>query len=239
MSESSKTPNFIYVYNRSRRLAAAVFIVSNTISQNEELGTIIKKLSLKLISLSVALKDIDFSQAKSAVTEIEKNVLELLSMLELASIAGLISKMNAEILQQEFQSFISELGKFKEGSGSESQTSIKKVLEENETLLLPDNGAGAGDKEVDFGKASLKACEPKNRLPGQESQNGGKRKSLRKNMILEFIKRHGEVGIKDIVPNVPGCSEKTVQRELLDLIKEGRVQKIGERRWSRYSATRA
>jgi len=53
--------------------------------------------------------------------------------------------------------------------------------------------------------------------------------------ILDFIKGHNDVSIKDIVPNITGCSEKTVQRELISLIKEGKIKKIGERRWSKYS----
>lgn len=240
MSEiSQKIPSFIDTYNKSCRLAAAVFVVSNTMNQDEELGTIIKRLSLKLISLSVALKDINFTEAKKAITEIEKNSLELLSMLDIASMSGLISKMNAEILREEFQAFISELGKFKDRFGSETHASIKKVFEDAKALALPDNDERMEDNEdngFSYERSALKADNPKNGLPHTENNNGHKRKSLRKNTILEFIKRHGEVGIKDIVPNVPGCSEKTLQRELLELIKEGKVKKTGERRWSRYSA---
>jgi len=64
--------------------------------------------------------------------------------------------------------------------------------------------------------------------------NGHKRKDTRKNMILEFIKGHNNASIKDIVPNITGCSEKTVQRELIALISENKIKKVGERRWSRY-----
>ena len=65
--------------------------------------------------------------------------------------------------------------------------------------------------------------------------NGHKRKDLRKNTILDFIKRHNNVSIKDIAPNIIGCSEKTIQRELIELISKGKITKAGERRWSRYS----
>ena len=70
---------------------------------------------------------------------------------------------------------------------------------------------------------------------GEKNGNGHKRKDLRKNTILEFIKGHNNVSIKDIVPNIVGCSEKTVQRELISLINENKIKKIGERRWSKYS----
>src|SRR3989338_5903761 len=109
-----KNIDFLNIYNRSYRLAAAVFMISNVMDQDEELRTKIKNLSLELVSMSVNLKDTDFGYAKKLTENIEKNSLELMSMLDIASIAGLISKMNAGILKEEFKSFILELGKFTE-----------------------------------------------------------------------------------------------------------------------------
>ncbi len=60
-------------------------------------------------------------------------------------------------------------------------------------------------------------------------------KTERKNSILKFIKEKREVGIKDIMTIVSGCSEKTVQRELLALVSSGILKREGEKRWSRYS----
>jgi predicted HTH transcriptional regulator len=74
-----------------------------------------------------------------------------------------------------------------------------------------------------------------NRENVERNGNGHKRKDLRKNVVLEFIKGHTDVSIKDILPNINGCSEKTIQRELVSLINEKKIKKIGERRWSRYS----
>jgi hypothetical protein len=41
--------------------------------------------------------------------------------------------------------------------------------------------------------------------------------------------------MKDFVKVIPECSEKTIQRELLDLVGKGVLKKEGERRWSTYS----
>lgn len=57
----------------------------------------------------------------------------------------------------------------------------------------------------------------------------------RKTTILNFIKQNKEVAIKDIVLYIGDCSEKTIQRELNDLITESLIKKVGDRRWSRYS----
>ena len=41
--------------------------------------------------------------------------------------------------------------------------------------------------------------------------------------------------IKDVSPLISGCSEKTIQRELLAMVYAGILRKMGEKRWSRYS----
>ena len=59
-------------------------------------------------------------------------------------------------------------------------------------------------------------------------------KSDRRENILKLIKDKKEVTIKDISSSISGCSEKTIQRELISLLKDKIIQKTGEKRWSRY-----
>ena len=228
-----KDTDFTNIYNKSRRLAAAVFMISNIIDQSEELKTKIKNLSLKLVSMSVNLKDINLSEAGKLTAEIEKNSLELMSMLDIACISGLISKMNGNILKEEFQSFILELGKFSEGFENNKNASVKSIFMESSVADI-DNSL-----ERTYSVEKIKTINVyKNSAENREKNgNGQKRKLLRRSTIFDFIKGHNNVSIKDIVPNIIGCSEKTVQRELIELISGGKIKKIGERRWSRYSIT--
>jgi predicted ArsR family transcriptional regulator len=59
-------------------------------------------------------------------------------------------------------------------------------------------------------------------------------KDSRRQIILAHLKGQDWVSIKDISKAVSGCSVKTVQRELVDLVKSHVLEKTGERRWSRY-----
>lgn len=61
------------------------------------------------------------------------------------------------------------------------------------------------------------------------------KKNSRQSIIINLLKRKKEVMIKDITPLVNGCSEKTVQRELLAMVQAGVLKKVGEKRWSKYS----
>lgn len=60
-----------------------------------------------------------------------------------------------------------------------------------------------------------------------------KRQSSRRQEILKTLSR-APVSIKDISMHVLGCSEKTIQRELNALVDDGSVERVGEKRWSKY-----
>ena len=61
------------------------------------------------------------------------------------------------------------------------------------------------------------------------------KKNSRQSTIIALLKRKKEIMIKDVSPLISGCSEKTIQRELLAMVAAGILKKIGEKRWSRYT----
>lgn len=61
------------------------------------------------------------------------------------------------------------------------------------------------------------------------------KKNSRQSVIIGLLKRKKEIMIKDVSPLISGCSEKTIQRELLAMVQAGILRKTGEKRWSKYS----
>ena len=61
------------------------------------------------------------------------------------------------------------------------------------------------------------------------------KKNSRQSIIISLLRRKKEIMIKDVSPLIHGCSEKTIQRELLTMVGKGILKKQGEKRWSRYS----
>lgn len=59
--------------------------------------------------------------------------------------------------------------------------------------------------------------------------------SDRQLVIIKEIRLKGQLTIRDLVDKITGCSEKTIQRDLLALVENGVLKKEGERRWSKYS----
>ncbi len=68
-----------------------------------------------------------------------------------------------------------------------------------------------------------------NRTKGQS-----KGQSERMSLILDLVRKKKSLSIKEIASVIRGCSEKTIQRELTILIRQGLIRKVGERRWSLY-----
>jgi DNA-binding transcriptional ArsR family regulator len=62
----------------------------------------------------------------------------------------------------------------------------------------------------------------------------GEDKKERRDAIMKTIRSKGKVTIKDISENISGCSEKTIQRDLQELIQHGVLIREGEKRWAVY-----
>lgn len=68
----------------------------------------------------------------------------------------------------------------------------------------------------------------------KEPKNKG-RKNTRRGQILALFTKGVEVSINDISKKIIGCSIKTIQRELNELVLENKIEKIGDKRWSKYT----
>ncbi len=60
-------------------------------------------------------------------------------------------------------------------------------------------------------------------------------KGKRHDAIIDILKKEPESSVGDICKHIEGCSSKTIQRDLNELIAGGIVLKKGDRRWSSYS----
>lgn len=62
----------------------------------------------------------------------------------------------------------------------------------------------------------------------------GEDKKERRDAIMRTIRSKGHVTIKDIAEHITGVSEKTIQRDLQELIQHGVLIREGEKRWAVY-----
>lgn len=111
--------------------------------------------------------------------------------------------------------------------------SIKDKISKGQNTNIKDKavekeGVKATTSLKDIPKSTATKINTKKAIQNQE------RKNNRREQILALFTKGTEVSIKDISKKIVGCSVKTIQRELNDLVSESKIEKIGEKRWSKY-----
>ena len=232
-------------YNKADKLITALYMVTDIIEKEEPVRYRLRVLGVEIIS-----------DMHSATAEVGNKITEVVSLLNIASAMNFISEMNCAILRKEFLELNGSMNENKETKPvwlSEFLTTpdtIKDRAGINKGHVYYKGHTRIG---VQKGGTLMQALSDKTRLL---SGNGtltpviksGSRynfdllRSNRRNEIIAIIKNNGgSATIKDIKVKINGessgslaCSEKTLQRELMSMTKEGILDKTGEKRWSKY-----
>lgn len=242
-----KDSDISIAYTKTNKLITALYMVTDIMDTDEPLRLKLRTLGVEIVS------DI---QAKpgGALGKIK----ELMSFLDIASAMNIISPMNASILFKEFK----ELNQAILDATTEVKVQDKEVdldaffrmdLSSFEHTLPASNFRSIGQPRsnsigVQKGSTLLKALSKvsvsdrnmsnkKNKTKHAESFDVLKKQ--RREAIVGFIKKNkGVATITDIKTNATGvlenCGEKTLQRELISMLKDGVLEKTGEKRWSKY-----
>jgi DNA-binding transcriptional ArsR family regulator len=216
----------VFIYKKAERLAKALHLITPAFSESVSLRNRIDAIAIGLVDAAVL-------SSGHARTALSRELLSLSSVLSIARTGGLLSAMNTDLITREAQALLQEVATYEEPRlfldeaptlSDIAKTAIKKDAP-LPTKVSPNlRQAAPQAKEV-----SNKGHVKDNPLPTQGAIKD------RREAILSVIQRKGSVSIKDISTLIRGVSEKTIQRELIVLIKEGAVLREGERRWSTYS----
>jgi hypothetical protein len=205
-----------FVVKKSEKLASALYVVTGFIPPEEPVRT-----RLRVCALNVIGRSADQSTLGGAgVESFAAACIEIGTILETAKSGGLVSAMNAELIHSEYVSLASFVREHEERI-SERGLHVQKALAET---ARPASLKGHYSNKS-FPKTSNKIVS---------KNKGHKEVSDRTASILDLLKSKEKISIKDAVESINGVSEKTLQRELLSLVKNGTLIKEGERRWSTY-----
>jgi hypothetical protein len=204
-----KNDHHTFVVQKTEKLASALYLITGYMSVEEPLRTKLRTCALDLVS-SVA----DAGHASDELKHFGPRCLEIGTILRLSERAGLVSPMNAKILCEEY----AELASF-------VRDHFDKIFGAHvvrDGANVPVHERVAGQVPESIGR------------PLSNRTNNSKRHSNRQEIIIGLFSTKDTISIKDAVSAIEGCSEKTIQREIMSLVDEGVLVKEGKRRWSRY-----
>lgn len=234
-----------YIFGKLERLAHAIVLI---LSQTGSAHPVVDRLETTVLD--------SIREAAAGASELEQSflvsiVLEIVSLVRIASTAGVISERNASILTSEYLALLEKL----------SQPSVQGMLLRAEDLLSDADANTPNELSLPSPIGALFSVDER----GQVNSRNGKReeemsntkifkgqrnsrpnpqrtlkdtsvfkKNDRSQRIIDIVTAKGIVSIRDVASVITDCSEKTLQRELLALVDTGILKKEGERRWSTY-----
>lgn len=234
-----------YITSKIHRILNAVFLITDKIKTSEPLRNFIRHKVSSSELMGIIIKD--KATAKLAV----ESLVVLKRALETAHSVGLISTMNFDIVSNECDDVISIIFDA-DFDGLTDNFNIspkyffveKKTNPRGESLQLKtiDTNKNVIDQDK-YSKGHNKGQNvlDNNKVGNREIRNQDNDKKVhsssdsRESRILSILENRGEVTIKDISILITEFSEKTIQRELNNLVQKGVIKRTGERRWSRYS----
>ena len=223
-------PAYLYIFKKTEKVTAALYLITNLISDNEPIKLQIRQTSLKLLSDMLSFKRLVSTSSKSIANDLLARISETMSLLKVASISGLVSSMNYTLVQKELSLLLANLDALNLENFGSSGLSLPPDF-----FNVPEPIADALSKGHYRTPVSLKdnlPNQPTNTVPSAQKDS---LKDNRRETIIKLLKAGKPLGIKELSSGIKGCSEKTIQRELLDLVEKGVLKKTGERRWSMYS----
>lgn len=238
-----KDKDFNFLLKKTEKIASATYLLTGFFSDQDPIKWSLRRSALNLLSVNLSLKSNKADYVKDWLNLQETSSFRVISLLETAFLSGLISEMNFFLLKKELISTIQSARRcadlFKNTQpnlaaeifmSDKSNYPIKDILKSG---LIQSTTEKITKGQNNFEKAIKKSHDYLNNQT--ETVDEKSKKNQRQIIIIDFIKSSKSASIKDISDLIKDCSEKTIQRELLSMVKKGVLKKTGERRWSRYS----
>lgn len=223
-------------------MSVSLCLLSN-VTKNENFKKELAEVSMSLIKIS----EDDHWQLREKLSEI-------IDLLDLAKILNWVTIMNAEIIIEAALKIIEELDSLIRHSESflipkleltqlRSNLQRDKVRDSVQTKYHKTNpnlqtSPASKIETPKIGKSEIKDVTEGNEVsdPIVYTFFGSEDKIIndRREKILSILKSGGGASIGDISKQFPGLNSKTLQRDLLDLMREKRVIMLGKKRWAKY-----
>jgi predicted transcriptional regulator len=217
----------IYIFKKTEKITAALYLVSGLLKDDEPMKWELRDRGIDLLTSSFTASSSLPGDKNVVIQALFTAALETLSLLGVARISNLVSEMNHSLLVHEIDNVVGLLrDRLAASAENAGYVLSEKFFRTSEISGTKEQGVGS--KEQIKNSPEIKAIHQ-----GQAATQ--QKKSQRQENIINILKGQSNITIKDISKAIKDCSEKTIQRELSELVDKGVIKKEGERRWSRYS----
>ncbi|MEK9176822.1 MAG: hypothetical protein AAB923_00845 [Patescibacteria group bacterium] len=205
-----------FIIQKTEKLASALYVMTGFIAVEEPV-----RLKLRTCALDLITHTCDSNRFQEKGTEqFVSRCAEIGTILETAIKAGLVSRMNAELICNEY-------------------ASLAHFVRNNQSKISDQSRSGRSGPMTALSLKSPMEDGPFQNYGRERTFKGQKtvtkkRQLDRRTSILNIFKNKDKISIKDAVSLINGCSEKTIQRELIALVRDGVLVKEGARRWTTY-----
>ena len=196
---------------KTEKLVTAIYMITSFFDDKEPMKWRLRELGNGLISHK----------------DVPSTVTHILTLLTVAKNTGLVSDMNYEIIHREFSRLLPESTNLQGFFGQPEEALPAPTSKVERSIYISSSIASTPAPIVETAKDKAPLVK--------EFGVVAVKKNSRQSVIINLLKRKKEIMIKDVSPLIDGVSEKTIQRELLAMVKAGILNKIGEKRWSRYT----
>lgn len=250
MSLENKDNNYMsdtlsFILKKTEKVVMAIYMVTDCLEDNEPMKATLRALGVRMVSIVYDAKNIPIYEQDMIYGSFVDGINETISFIQIARTVGLISEMNAGILEREIQNVLQIFNDLKRKQDKMLLThSVRERM--SQTVLSPDFfnvGILPQETQTPSKTHDLKDNHKVHEITKNNMSDRNNKTSIdikkdiidRKEKIVLLIKSKGQVSIKDITNEFKDISEKTIQRDLMRLIKDGVLEKKGEKRWSVYS----
>lgn len=248
--KSQFTPSFksvlYYEADRIKKVTTALYLVTELLDELEPLKKHIRNHATDLLRTSHVPYGSTDEDIEYRMSFIMSFIESLMSFIEIAGVAHVVSMSNTELLLRELRALHMHIagrhGALLQAAGREKEINLEEIFggysasslspKRDTQKAQPKDQAPAPARtsfvEKDHTTAAMVSKKPAAIIPN------GEEKRERKEQIISIIRNQEDASIKDIASHITGCSEKTLQRDIKELIDAGTITKEGSRRWSTY-----
>jgi hypothetical protein len=244
---------------KTEKVVSVLFMISDLLEDHPSLRLSIQEHGVEL--LSVLYKTYEESRSQ-CVFMLEKSLVSIeciTSFIEMALFLKLVSDMNASILKRELEKLALSLNSLrKEVKTSDKNVrkmfgvtdSIKEdyfnispeyqnlqstqdvISQRQRTTKTTQNVANRAVNDTNTASVSFNKNSQHKPTTLKERKELKEDRSLK---ILSIIQNDMEITCRDIISKFPGYSEKTIQRDLNNLVSHGKLKRHGNKRWTTYT----